>query len=142
MSRWRNSPPSRASTRRRLKRSRTAPASYLRTIEAEFDTRREELGVADDLKEIEGVTSADAREARRERRQDASRIWRAAPPTISSAGASARTARRSSHAGYLDGIEISRDEAEAMIMAARVKAGWIEAPAPVEGEAEPQAEGA
>ena len=29
------------------------------------------------------------------------------------------------HAGFLDGIEISREEAEALIMQARVKAGWI-----------------
>jgi transcription termination/antitermination protein NusA len=29
------------------------------------------------------------------------------------------------HVGFLDGIEISRDDAEAMIMQARVKAGWI-----------------
>jgi N utilization substance protein A len=27
--------------------------------------------------------------------------------------------------GFLDGVEISRDDAEAMIMQARVKAGWI-----------------
>jgi N utilization substance protein A len=29
------------------------------------------------------------------------------------------------HAGALDGIEISRDDAEHLIMQARVKAGWI-----------------
>ena len=29
------------------------------------------------------------------------------------------------HKGFLDGIEISRDDAEALIMQARVKAGWI-----------------
>jgi N utilization substance protein A len=29
------------------------------------------------------------------------------------------------HAGFLDGIELSRDDAEAMIMQARLKAGWI-----------------
>jgi transcription termination/antitermination protein NusA len=29
------------------------------------------------------------------------------------------------HAGALDGIDISRDEAEQLIMHARVKAGWI-----------------
>jgi N utilization substance protein A len=29
------------------------------------------------------------------------------------------------HAGALDGFELSRTDAEAMIMAARVKAGWI-----------------
>ena len=40
------------------------------------------------------------------------------------------------HAGFLDGIEISREEAEAMIMAARVRAGWVEAAAPVEEPAE------
>ena len=32
-------------------------------------------------------------------------------------------------AGFLDGVEISREEAEAMIMAARVAAGWVEATA-------------
>jgi N utilization substance protein A len=31
------------------------------------------------------------------------------------------------HKGALDGFELSRTDAEAMIMAARVKAGWIEA---------------
>ena len=35
-------------------------------------------------------------------------------------------------AGILDGFELSRAEAEAIIMAARVRAGWIEA----DGEAE------
>src|SRR5499427_6117980 len=29
------------------------------------------------------------------------------------------------HAGFLDGIEISREDAETLIMQARVKAGWI-----------------
>ncbi len=38
------------------------------------------------------------------------------------------------HAGFLDGLDVSRDEAEAMIMAARVKAGWIEAEAPAAEE--------
>ncbi len=42
------------------------------------------------------------------------------------------------HEGFLEGIDLSREEAEAMIMTARVRVGWIEAPAPqadpVEGE--------
>ena len=29
--------------------------------------------------------------------------------------------------GFFDGLDLSREEAEAMIMAARVQAGWIEA---------------
>ena len=44
-------------------------------------------------------------------------------------------------AGYLDGFEISREDCEAMIMQARVKAGWItEADlAPKEPAEEPEA---
>jgi N utilization substance protein A len=37
-------------------------------------------------------------------------------------------------AGILDGFEVSKADAEAMIMAARVKAGWIEAEAEVPTE--------
>ena len=49
------------------------------------------------------------------------------------------------HAGFLDGVEISREEAEALIMQARVRAGWIKeedlAPPPTEeGEAAAEAE--
>ena len=42
------------------------------------------------------------------------------------------------HDGFLDGMEVSREEAEAMIMRARLAAGWIdELPAPAaEHEAE------
>jgi N utilization substance protein A len=47
------------------------------------------------------------------------------------------------HKGILDGFDVSRSDAEAMIMNARVKAGWIEAPveaeAPSDVEAEPEA---
>ena len=42
--------------------------------------------------------------------------------------------------GSLDGFELSREDAEAIIMAARVKAGWIEAASPEEpAEAETEA---
>ena len=45
------------------------------------------------------------------------------------------------NAGYLDGLDTSRDEAESLIMNARVLVGWIdeipaEEPAPEEAEAE------
>ena len=43
------------------------------------------------------------------------------------------------NAGFLDGIDMSRDEAEAMIMEARVKAGWIEAPVAEPAEDDAQA---
>ncbi len=45
------------------------------------------------------------------------------------------------HEGFFEGIDVSREEAESMIMTARVRAGWIEEPA-VEPETEAvQAEG-
>ena len=40
------------------------------------------------------------------------------------------------HSGYLESFEMSREDAEAVIMAARVKAGWIEAEVPAEDEGE------
>ena len=43
------------------------------------------------------------------------------------------------HAGYLDDFDLTRDEAEGIIMAARVKAGWIEAPAEAEETADEEA---
>ena len=47
-----------------------------------------------------------------------------------------RGAEATRYAGYLDGFELSRTEAEAMVMDARVKAGWVEAPVAGEDEAE------
>ena len=72
--------------------------------------------------------------ARRERREDRSRTWRAAPRTTSSATPRAAAPRPVRHAGYLDGFDLSRAEAEALIMAARLKAGWIDALPEPEGE--------
>ncbi|MEA2835245.1 MAG: transcription termination/antitermination protein NusA, partial [Methylobacteriaceae bacterium] len=47
-----------------------------------------------------------------------------------------------SHPGFLDGFDVSREEAETMIMNARVKAGWVDEadlhPAQAIEEAEPQ----
>jgi N utilization substance protein A len=37
--------------------------------------------------------------------------------------------------GFFEGIDLSREEAEAMIMTARVRAGWIEEAAPEAPEA-------
>jgi transcription termination/antitermination protein NusA len=47
-------------------------------------------------------------------------------------------------AGILDGIDISREEAESLVMQARLKAGWVDeaalAPPPVEEAAIPEAQ--
>jgi len=44
--------------------------------------------------------------------------------------------------GYLSGFDMSRAQADAMILDARVRAGWIEAPAPQDGSPVEEGEGA
>ena len=67
----------------------------------------------------------DAGRARQGRHQDGRGFRRRGARTSSPAGPSARTARRRAIAGALDGFDLSRADAETMIMQARVKAGWI-----------------
>jgi N utilization substance protein A len=101
---------------------------YLARIEAEFDGRRRELGVADELREINGITT-----------EIMVKLGENDVKTIEDLAGCATddlvgwTERKNGEttkiAGFLDGIEMSREEAESMIMDARVKAGWIEAAA-------------
>jgi len=108
--------------------------SYLARIEAEQDARRKELGVEDELKQVPGVTMA---MLVRFGENDVKSVEDLAGcATDDLVGWSERKdGETTKHAGYLDGMEISREEAEAIIMAARVQAGWIEAaPEPAEAE--------
>ena len=106
---------------------------YLARIEAEFDARRVELGVADELKEVDGVTTPMLVKFGENDVKSVEDLAGCATDDL--VGWTERKGGETvRHAGFLDGIELSREEAEAMIMAARVKAGWIEAPAPVEDE--------
>ncbi|WP_460449926.1 transcription termination factor NusA [Alsobacter sp. SYSU BS001988] len=106
---------------------------YLGRIEAELDARRLELGVADELKEVEGVTTAMLVKLGENDVKTVEDLAGCATDDL--VGWTERKGGETTrHAGFLDGMEISREEAEAIIMAARVKAGWIEAPAPAEAE--------
>ena len=106
---------------------------YLARIEAEQDERRKELGVADDLKEVEGVTTAMMVKFGENDVKTVEDLAGCATDDL--VGWTERKGGETTrHAGFLDGMEISREEAEAMIMAARVKAGWIEPAAEAEGE--------
>jgi N utilization substance protein A len=104
---------------------------HLAKIEAEFDARRVELGVSDDLREIDGVTTA---MMVRFGENDVKTVEDVAGcATDDLVGWTERKDGETiKNAGYLDGMEISREDAEAMIMAARVQAGWVEAKAPAE----------
>jgi N utilization substance protein A len=108
--------------------------AFLAKIEAENDARRRELGVADDLRQVPGMTTAMMVALGS---NDVKSLEDFAGCTTDDlAGWSERKQGEvTRHPGYLDGFELSREEAEAMIMSARVTAGWIEAP-----EAEPEAD--
>ncbi len=119
----------------------TRAREYLEQQEADRDAKRRELGVADELAEIPGMTTpimvalgengvktvedfADCAtdelvgwtERKKEKDADAIR-----------------------HKGFLDGFELSRTDVEGMIMAARVHAGWIKAEDLVEAAGEADA---
>jgi N utilization substance protein A len=110
---------------------------YLERKSAEQDARRRELGVQDELKDIEGMTSAmlvALGEAGILSIEDL-----AGCATDDLIGWTERKGNDTTrHKGALSELGVSAPEADAMIMAARLKAGWIEAPVAAAGEAAPE----
>jgi len=98
---------------------------YLAKIAAEQDAKRRELGVEDGVAEIDGITPAML-----------VALGEAGILTVEDLAGCATddltgwTERKQGetvkHEGAFHGLDISEAEAEAIIMAARVKAGWIE----------------
>ncbi len=100
---------------------------YLARIEAENDARRIELGVSDELKEVAGVTTAMLVKLGENEVKNVEDLAGCATDDL--VGWSERKdGETTKHPGILDGFEISREEAESLVMTARVKVGWIEAP--------------
>ena len=116
----------------------TRARDYLAKIEAELDAKRKELGVADELNEVPGVTSAMLVRFGENGIKTVEDLAGCATDDL--AGWTERkdgeTVRE---AGILDGFDISREEAESLVMQARLKAGWVEeadlAPPPAVEEA-------
>jgi N utilization substance protein A len=107
---------------------------YLAAVEAEHDARRRELGVEDAVREVPGVTTAMMVKLGENDVKSVEDLAGCATDDL--VGWTERKGTETTrHAGFLDGFELSREEAEAMIMAARLKAGWIdEIPVPAEQE--------
>jgi N utilization substance protein A len=107
---------------------------YLDRIEAEQDARRRELGVQDELREIDGVTTPMlVALGENDVKSIEDLAGCATDDLVGYTEGRGQDAVR--HSGFLDPFGISKTEAEAMIMSARVKAGWIEAEQPVDEEA-------
>jgi transcription termination/antitermination protein NusA len=119
---------------------------YLARIEAERDAKRRELGVADEIAQVEGVTTAmmvafgehgiKTLEDLADCATDDLLGW-----TDRKKEKDAESVR---HKGFLEGFEVGKPEAESMILSARVLAGWIKAEdlvtEPEAGEGEEEAE--
>jgi transcription termination/antitermination protein NusA len=97
---------------------------YLEGQEAELDAKRKELGVEDALKEVPGITTAMLVQLGEEGIKTVEDLAGCATDDL--AGWSERkNGEVTKHAGTLEGLELSREEIEALIMQARVMAGWI-----------------
>ena len=104
----------------------TRARDYLARIEAEFDAKRRELGVEDALKEVPGITSRMLVAFGENGVKSVEDLAGCATDEVSgwSERKDGETIR---HPGILDGFELTREDAEAIIMQARVKAGWVDA---------------
>jgi transcription termination/antitermination protein NusA len=107
---------------------------YLEEIEAKLDEERRELGVSDDLRAIDGLTTAMLVALGKDDVKSVEDLAGCATDDLVgwTERANGETTR---HEGTLTGFDVSRADAEAMIMAARVEAGWISEEDLVEDEA-------
>jgi len=102
--------------------------NYLERIEAENEAKRKELGVSDELKEIDGVT-AQILVKLGENDVKTLEDFAGCVPDDLVGWSEKKDGETIKHEGFLTGLDVSREQAEAMILTARIKAGWIEAPA-------------
>jgi N utilization substance protein A len=102
----------------------TRARDHLARIEAEYDAKRKELGVADELKEVPGVTTRMLVALGENGIKTVEDLAGCATDDL--AGWTERKeAETTVTPGIFDGFDLTREECEAIIMQARVKAGWI-----------------
>jgi transcription termination/antitermination protein NusA len=103
---------------------RDSDAHLADQIEASFDAKRKELGVADELKDIPGVTTLMLMAFGERGIKTIDDLAGCATDDLcgwieDTSGTVTR------HEGILHRFNVSRGECDAMIMFARIKAGWI-----------------
>jgi N utilization substance protein A len=118
----------------------TRAREHLEKIEAEQDEERKSLGVADELKEVPGVTTAMLVAFGKNDIKTLDDLAYSAVDDLTG-WTERKDGETKRFDGALTGIEISREEAEAIVMAARVQAGIISeadlAPAEAQTDEEP-----
>jgi N utilization substance protein A len=109
------------------KEIQTRAREFLEKQEAERDAKRKELGVADELGKLQGVTTAMLVAFGENDIKTIEDLAGAVPDDLT--GWTERKKEKDAepvrHKGALEGFEVGRKEAEDMIMAARIAAGWV-----------------
>ena len=93
-------------------------------VEMNFDAKRKELGVEDSLKDVPGVTTEMLVAFGEHSIKSLEDLADCATDDLDgwSESKNGKTIR---HAGILDRFKMSREDCEAIIINARIKAGWI-----------------
>jgi len=98
---------------------------YLEQLETELENKRKELGVGDDLKTVPGVTSKMLVKFGENDIKSVEDLAGCATDDLVGWTERKEGGEPTKFPGILDANEISRDDAERLIMQARVIAGWI-----------------
>src|SRR6201984_388738 len=98
---------------------------YLERVETELENRRKELGVDDALKQVPGVSSKMLVKFGENDIKTLEDLAGCATDDLVGWTERKEGGEPTRHAGILDGNEVSRNDAENIIMQARVVAGWI-----------------
>ena len=99
---------------------------FIEARNKELDDKRRALGVTDDVLEVEGVTPAMAVALGEHEVKTLEDLAGCATDDLIGYFETGKDKERVRVPGALDGFNLSSDEANAIIMKARVKAGWIE----------------
>jgi N utilization substance protein A len=116
----------------------TRAREHLEKIEAELDAKRKALGVADEVSEVPGVTTAMLVALGEHNIKTVEDLADCATDDLAGWTERGKDKEAVRHEGILDSFRLSREQIEELIIAARVKAGWIEEaqPEPEPSEAE------
>jgi len=104
----------------------TRAQEYIETQNRQMDDRRRELGVGDDLMEVEGVTSAMAVALGENGIKSLEDLAGCATDDLLGYYEQGKDKERSRIPGALEGFGLGQEDANAIIMKARVKAGWVD----------------
>ena len=117
----------------------TRALEFIEAKNKEMDDKRKELGVTDDMLEVEGVTPAMAVALGQHDIKSLEDLAGCATDDLLGYYEVNKEKERVRVPGALEGFNLTSEDANSIVMKARVKMGWIEAPAEEDAPAEEEA---